>query len=48
VKGQILPPRVDPPSNLMPPVATPPVAVIAPEPKRITPPLLGGPGIQPA
>ncbi len=50
VQGQILPPRVDPPSNLTPPVAPQPVpvAVVAPEPKRITPPLLGGPGIQPA
>ena len=50
VRGQILPPRVDPPSNLTPPVAPPqPVAVVAaPEPKRIAPPLLGGPGIVPA
>ena len=49
VQGQILPPRVDPPSNLTPPpVAAPSVPVAVPEPKRITPPLLGGPGIQPA
>ncbi|MBC7563707.1 MAG: ATP-dependent metallopeptidase FtsH/Yme1/Tma family protein [Gemmatimonadaceae bacterium] len=49
VQGQILPPRVDPPSNLTPPpVAAPAVPVAVIEPKRITPPLLGGPGIQPA
>ena len=50
VRGQILPPRVDPPSNLTPPVAPPQPAVVvaAPEPKRIAPPLLGGPGIVPA
>jgi len=50
IQGQILPPRVDPPSNLTPPVAPQPVAVavVAPEPKRISPPLLGGTGIQPA
>jgi cell division protease FtsH len=48
VQGQILPPRVDPPSSLTPPVVPQPVAVAAPEPKRIAPPLLGGPGIQPA
>jgi cell division protease FtsH len=48
VAGQILPPRVDPPSSLTPPVVTPPVVAAVPEPKRITPPLLGGPGIQPA
>jgi cell division protease FtsH len=48
VAGQILPPRVDPPSSLTPaaPVATPVAAAV--EPKRIAPPLLGGPGIQPA
>ena len=48
VKGEILPPRVDPPSSLTPPVVTPPAAVAVPEPKRVAPPLLGGPGIQPA
>ena len=48
VKGQILPPRIDPPSSLTPPVVTPPVVAAIPEPKRISPPLLGGPGIQPA
>ena len=48
VAGQILPPRIDPPSSLTPPVVTPPVVAVIPEPKRIAPPLLGGPGIQPA
>ncbi|MCC7053140.1 MAG: ATP-dependent zinc metalloprotease FtsH [Gemmatimonadaceae bacterium] len=48
VQGQILPPRIDPPSSLTPPVVTPPVVAQVPEPKRIAPPLLGGPGIQPA
>jgi cell division protease FtsH len=49
VAGQILPPRVDPPSNLVPPAApVPPIAAVAPKPERIAPPLLGGPGIQPA
>ena len=48
IQGQVLPPRVDPPSSLTPPVVVPPVAAAVPEPKRITPPLLGGPGIQPA
>jgi cell division protease FtsH len=48
VQGQVLPLRVDPPSNLTPPVAVPPVVAVVPEPKRIAPPLLGGPGIQPA
>ncbi|MBC7844717.1 MAG: ATP-dependent zinc metalloprotease FtsH, partial [Gemmatimonadaceae bacterium] len=48
LQGQILPPRVDPPSNLTPPVVTPPVVAAVPEPRRVAPPLLGGPGIQPA
>ncbi len=48
VAGQVLPPRIDPPSSLTPPVVTPPVVAVVPEPKRIAPPLLGGPGIQPA
>ncbi len=48
VQGMILPPRVDPPSNLTPPVVTPPVVAAVPEPRRVSPPLLGGPGIQPA
>ncbi len=48
VKGQILPPRIDPPSSLTPPVVTPPVIAAIPERKPIAPPLLGGPGIQPA
>jgi cell division protease FtsH len=49
VAGQILPPRVDPPSNLVPPAAPVlPIAAVAPKPERIAPPLLGGPGIQPA
>ena len=48
IQGQVLPPRVDPPSSLTPPVPTPIVAAAVPEPKRIAPPLLGGPGIQPA
>jgi cell division protease FtsH len=48
LEGKVLPPRVDPPSSLTPPVVTPaPVAATA-EPKRIVPPLLGGPGVQPA
>ncbi len=48
VAGQILPPRIDPPSSLTPPVVTPQVVAAVPEPKRVAPPLLGGPGIQPA
>ena len=48
VAGQVLPPRVDPPSSLTPPVVTPAAVPASTEPKRITPPLLGGPGIQPA
>ena len=48
IQGQVLPPRVDPPSSLTPPVPAPIVAAAVPEPKRIAPPLLGGPGIQPA
>ena len=48
IQGQVLPPRIDPPSNLSPPVVTPPVVVAIPEPRRVSPPLLGGPGIQPA
>ncbi len=48
VAGEILPPRVDPPSSLTPPVVTPPMVAAIPEPKRVPPPLLGGPGIQPA
>ncbi len=48
VAGQILPPRIDPPSSLTPPVVTPPIVAAIPEPKRVVPPLLGGPGIQPA
>ncbi len=48
IQGQVLPPRIDPPSNLSPPVVTPPVVVAIPEPRRASPPLLGGPGIQPA
>ncbi len=48
VQGQVLPPRVDPPSSLTPPVIVPPVAAVTPEPKRVAPPLLGGPGVQPA
>jgi cell division protease FtsH len=48
VAGEILPPRIDPPSSLTPPVVTPPIVAAIPEPKRVAPPLLGGPGIQPA
>jgi cell division protease FtsH len=48
VQGKTLMPRVDPPSSLTPPVVTPPVVAPVPERKPITPPLLGGPGIQPA
>jgi cell division protease FtsH len=48
VAGQVLPPRVDPPSSLTPPVPAPVVVPAVAEPKRVAPPLLGGPGIQPA
>jgi cell division protease FtsH len=48
VQGKILPPRVDPPSNLTPTVTAQPVIAPTPEPKFVAPPLLGGPGIQPA
>ncbi len=49
VAGQVLPPRIDPPSSLTPPPVATPLAVPAvAEPKRVAPPLLGGPGIQPA
>jgi len=50
VRGEILPPRIDPPSNLTPPpaVVTPTFAAVVQEPKRVAPPLLGGPGVQPA
>jgi cell division protease FtsH len=48
LEGKALPPRVDPPSSLTPPVVAPASATPVAEPKRIVPPLLGGPGVQPA
>ena len=45
VRGEVLPPRVSPPSNLKPPA---PLAVPALGAIRVPPPMLGGPEVSPA